>query len=261
MSCDPEELCEECPEWIFTLADLLMCMMGLFVILWVLKPDVADSQEQATQNEIQTEEVILNINAAFGASPEDQEARRLRIEQLYRLLDKMKDGAADADGEKGRANRRAQGAEGLDPEVTSIRDGDLAGKGGLALFAEGDEALSDAAADQIEQVATKIRGFRNVVLVRGHAAPDDLPENIAAGEDARRFLFDLSHRRAVAVAEQLIESGVSPEILRVVACGGFEPVRRRAYGIDARQENRRVEVQATDQLASERAEGRAKVTR
>ena len=24
--------CEECPEWIFTLADLIMCMMGLFVI-------------------------------------------------------------------------------------------------------------------------------------------------------------------------------------------------------------------------------------
>ena len=30
--------CEECPEWIFTLADLIMCMMGLFVILWVIKP-------------------------------------------------------------------------------------------------------------------------------------------------------------------------------------------------------------------------------
>ena len=36
--CDPHEICEECPEWIFTLADLIMCMMGLFVILWVLKP-------------------------------------------------------------------------------------------------------------------------------------------------------------------------------------------------------------------------------
>ena len=36
--CDPHEICEECPEGIFTLADLIMCMMGLFVILWVLKP-------------------------------------------------------------------------------------------------------------------------------------------------------------------------------------------------------------------------------
>ena len=31
--------CEECPEWIFTFADLVMLMMGFFVILWVLKPD------------------------------------------------------------------------------------------------------------------------------------------------------------------------------------------------------------------------------
>src|ERR1700744_4392062 len=30
--------CEECPEWIFTFADLVMLMMGFFVILWVLKP-------------------------------------------------------------------------------------------------------------------------------------------------------------------------------------------------------------------------------
>ena len=29
---------EECPEWIFTFADLVMLMMGFFVILWVLKP-------------------------------------------------------------------------------------------------------------------------------------------------------------------------------------------------------------------------------
>ena len=31
--------CEECPEWIFTFADLVMLMMGFFVILWVLKPN------------------------------------------------------------------------------------------------------------------------------------------------------------------------------------------------------------------------------
>ncbi len=43
--CKQEE-CEECPEWIFTLADLIMCMMGLFVILWVLKP----GPKQVTEN-------------------------------------------------------------------------------------------------------------------------------------------------------------------------------------------------------------------
>ncbi len=36
--CKKSEECEECPEWIFTFADLVMLMMGFFVILWVLKP-------------------------------------------------------------------------------------------------------------------------------------------------------------------------------------------------------------------------------
>ena len=45
--CDPHEICEECPEWIFTLADLIMCMMGLFVILWVLKPSVESKPTEA----------------------------------------------------------------------------------------------------------------------------------------------------------------------------------------------------------------------
>ena len=34
--CKKDE-CEECPEWIFTFADLVMLMMGFFVILWVLE--------------------------------------------------------------------------------------------------------------------------------------------------------------------------------------------------------------------------------
>src|SRR5438552_15490236 len=41
--CKHEE-CEECPEWIFTFADLVMLMMGFFVILWVLKPNPTPPQ-------------------------------------------------------------------------------------------------------------------------------------------------------------------------------------------------------------------------
>ena len=37
--CKKPAECEECPEWIFTFADLVMLMMGFFVILFVLKPE------------------------------------------------------------------------------------------------------------------------------------------------------------------------------------------------------------------------------
>ena len=247
-NCDPHEICEECPEWIFTLADLLMCMMGLFVILWVLKPDAsaASSPEQATREQIRQEELIRDIQMAFGASPEDNAERQVRIEQLYKMLDQMK---REGTGGAGHAETEAKGAEGTDSEVETIRDGDRAGVGGRVRFDSGVAALAEGDDVTIRQIAAKIRGFRNIVLVKGHTAPDDLPEDLDFGSDeARHFETELSLKRASIVADALIANGVSPEILRVQACGRWEPVRRRAYAAEDRRANRRVEVQATDQL-------------
>ena len=42
--CKKSAECEECPEWIFTFADLVMLMMGFFVILWVTKPTATADQ-------------------------------------------------------------------------------------------------------------------------------------------------------------------------------------------------------------------------
>ena len=53
--CDPHEICEECPEWIFTLADLIMCMMGLFVLLWVLKESGAKATTPQMAKQMEAE--------------------------------------------------------------------------------------------------------------------------------------------------------------------------------------------------------------
>ncbi len=251
MACDPEEICEECPEWIFTLADLLMCMMGLFVILWVLKPDATSNPEQAAREEIRQQEIIRDIQIAFGASMADNADRQTRIEELYRLLEQMK---RKGEGGAGHAEAAAKGAEGTDPEVMNIRDGDFAGLGGRVHFDATSDALSQDSAVALRQVAAKIRGFRNIVLVKGHTSPDDLPSDVSrSSTEGRRMEIELSLQRANAVADALIASGVSPDILRVQAAAGYEPLRRRAYDEGDRRMNRRVEVQATDQLIAERA--------
>ncbi|MEM1011428.1 MAG: OmpA family protein [Planctomycetota bacterium] len=251
MSCDPEELCEECPEWIFTLADLLMCMMGLFVILWVLKPDATSDAEQATQQEIRQQELIRDIQNAFGATSADTAERQMRIEELYRALDQMK---RDGAGGKGHAETAAKGAEGSDPEVMNIRDGDYAGLGGRVHFDAGSDTLTEESAVAVRQVAAKIRGFRNIVLVKGHTSPDDLPMEVARNSpEGRRLEIDLALRRANVVTDALIAAGVTPDILRVQAAGGYEPIRLRAYDEADRRMNRRVEIQATDQLTADRA--------
>src|SRR5438445_11092539 len=64
--CKHEE-CEECPEWIFTFADLVMLMMGFFVILWVLKPN--PGKEGGAKQELPVE-VLAAIRGAFGYSPD-----------------------------------------------------------------------------------------------------------------------------------------------------------------------------------------------
>src|ERR1700749_25975 len=90
-ACDPHELCEECPEWIFTLADLIMCMMGLFVLLWVLKPPPAAKSQTSAQkfaSGSRWRERVGDIRGGFGwvhdptgADPVDQVilAKRQRL--------------------------------------------------------------------------------------------------------------------------------------------------------------------------------------
>ena len=65
--CDPHELCEECPEWIFTLADLIMCMMGLFVILWVLKPGQNQKAGEPGSEELTIDHVVPRAQGGISS--------------------------------------------------------------------------------------------------------------------------------------------------------------------------------------------------
>ncbi len=262
MACDPEDICEECPEWIFTLADLLMCMMGLFVILWVLKPDVKDTAEETTREEIRKQEILKEIQIAFGADVTADSDVQIRLDELLRKLDQIK---RNGEGEKGNATIAARGADGTESEVTTIRDGELAGLGGRATFAAGDAVLGDDQQAALRQIAGKIRGHRNVVLIKGHTGLDDVAESGAGGGGGggggRDAHLDLSLARARAVADFLVGEGVSPEILRVQASGPYEPIKLRAYDAADRRTNRRVEVEATDQLVAARADAPAVVSK
>src|SRR5579862_4172207 len=68
--------CEECPEWIFTFADLVMLMMGFFVILWVLKPNPGkqgeDKPAQASDQSADGKwlDRVVEIREAFGWLPD-----------------------------------------------------------------------------------------------------------------------------------------------------------------------------------------------
>lgn len=241
--CDPHELCEECPEWIFTLADLIMCMMGLFVLLWVLKPGPQPALRAAATEDMV--KVLASIREAFGHVPDPNTTDPIDLEILSRKLQRMRPYLGP--GEGGETTIRRQGAEGTDPEVTKIRDGRKAGIGGRILFEPGAAVLTPEARHDLDQIADQIRGHRQIVFVKGHTALDDFKDEV---EPQKKM--DLSIRRAQVVADYLTAANVSPDILRVQGCSTFEPVAQRAYNANVRIFNRRVEVEVTDNIVEER---------
>ncbi|HTL29483.1 MAG TPA: OmpA family protein [Tepidisphaeraceae bacterium] len=237
-----EKECEECPEWIFTFADLVMLMMGFFVILWVLKPSPTPTQAGQGDVALQTEDwlaTVGEIKGAFGWEPDPQSTNAIDRIAIKRRTQ-------NGPGERGKLEQPTKGAEGTDPEVTSIRQGRQATVGGRMIFDKGDAHLTVDIKKQLDQVAQEIRGHRNIVLVKGHTSMDDLPDTANAQQK-----MDLSLRRAQAVADYLIGRSVEPEILRVQGCSNFEPVLQRAYQSEAQANNRRVEVDATATLVED----------
>jgi outer membrane protein OmpA-like peptidoglycan-associated protein len=242
--------CEECPEWIFTLADLIMCMMGLFVILWVLKPSATpQNPEEARLLTDNWNETLAEIRGGFGWEPDPHSSDPVDRAAIRRRLRNQ------GQGEGGETTIKRKGAEGTDPEVTTVRQGKQATAGGRLLFARGEATLTAEAKAELDQDVNYLRGHRNLTLVKGHTGADDLPESATAQQK-----MELSIRRAQAVADYLISKGVEPEILRVQGCSTFEPVKERAYTPDAKAMNRRAEVEATSTIVTDmqdppRAEG------
>jgi chemotaxis protein MotB len=239
--CKKAAECEECPEWIFTFADLVMLMMGFFVILWVLKPP-AGKKNDATADDNWVK-VAAAIREAFGYIPNPNSKDPIDMQMIMNGLSKVK---LDGPGNHGRVDRTPLGPQGSDPEVTDIRAANQATEGGKMLFDRGSADLTDATKLDLDEVAAVVRGHRNIVMVKGHTSLDDFPDDATAQQK-----MDLSLRRAQAAADYLTERGVDPQILRVQGCSTFEPLTQRQYTADSQRLNRRVEVEATATLLDE----------
>jgi outer membrane protein OmpA-like peptidoglycan-associated protein len=234
-----ETECEECPEWIFTLADLIMCMMGLFVILWVLKQSGTPNPPPGKDENLNR--MVGAIREAFGYIPDPNSNDPVDMQMIF---DRIR--ALNGPGEKGKMKIESKGAQGTDQEVTTVRLGSQAIVGGRILFEKGLTKLDRIDTNALDEIVTQIRGHRNIVMVKGHTSLDDFPDKTTPEQK-----MDLSLRRAQLVADYLTSKGVSPDILRVQGCSTFEPVQQRAYTPDMQAVNRRVEVEATSTLVED----------
>src|SRR5579862_4749421 len=123
--------CEECPEWIFTFADLVMLMMGFFVILWVLKPAPGKTSPQDSDD---WNKVVGQIRSAFGYIPNPNSKDPIDIQLRLNGMSPVK---LNGPGNGGKRPSDPKGPQGSDPEVTNIRDAQQVTEGGKMLFARG----------------------------------------------------------------------------------------------------------------------------
>jgi outer membrane protein OmpA-like peptidoglycan-associated protein len=188
--------------------------------------------------------VLASIRDYFEFMPDSTNPDKVDLYRILKKIEQMKPLRGPGDG--GKTTLERKGAEGDQPEVLSVRRGPQAVVGSRVIFEAGSERLTPAAAKILDQIVLLIKGHRNVMLVKGHASVDDLPENAEPQQK-----LNLSIRRAQAVADYLVSHGVEPDILRVIGCSTFEPVMQRAYTSDNRQLNRRVELEATTTLVAD----------
>ena len=234
--------CEECPEWIFTFADLVMLMMGFFVILWVLKPPAGkngSSDAEAVEAQKQLIHMEGEIRRAFDYQPDPNSTNLVDKDMLMPKQRGTKDGAEN--------EHARETPPGTDHDPTAIRPGKQSIVGSRLMFDRGSLKITPETTQSLNETAEKIRGHNTIVLVKGHASLDDLPDTSSSQQR-----MDLSLRRAQAVADYLMSKGVAPEVLRVQGCSTFEPVRQRVYTTEGLADNRRVEIEWTSELLENR---------
>src|SRR5258706_7307136 len=99
--------CEECPEWIFTFADLVMLMMGFFVILWVLKPPAGKEGEAS---KALSDDLAGEIRGAFGYVPDPQSN-----DPIDRAMLRQRNPRSP--NFRGKNSQAKQGAKSVEPDV------------------------------------------------------------------------------------------------------------------------------------------------
>jgi chemotaxis protein MotB len=229
------------PEWMVTYGDmmtLLLCFFVLIVSFSTIEPQKKNKFEAA----IQSIKKALGM-PGHGKVPTDEIPKM----SLVNVLDRMTLKRQKHDNQ---ASTKEQGVQGERPEVTKLRDGMQFVVGGKVLFEPGSAELTGEARRKLKQASELLRGYNNLVQIRGHTAQMEAARNDQNPYDST---WQLSHARAKAVYDYLTstEVGLREERFRLVAVGDRELLVERAYQTAAQAPNRRVEVVVTEQLTRE----------
>ena len=131
----------------------------------------------------------------------------------------------------------ANAVHGPDVRVMSVARGRLIAIGGKVLFEKGSAQLRPAGHEILTEIADVVGGLRNPLEITGHASQGEVGPG-AHFEDE----WELSWRRARAVADFLVKTGNLPEDrLRLTGSSYYKPADLSMFS-DEDSRNRRVEI-------------------
>ena len=218
------------PEWLISFADMVMLMMGFFVILFALNVQPKggeaggggeENQGVATQPQEIDPSLVEAIRRAFHSPLNPSDPRDADVLRALR--------------ERGEGDASDVGVSGEEHRMRSPRDIEYYGGGVDVPFGYRSGALSPEGRAIINEFAREHDGHRYVIEIRGHASQ---PEAFNRPEDG----MDLGWSRAKAVYSQLVEDGISAGRLRIVSAGVTEPRAARVGMRTRAEDDQRAEV-------------------
>jgi outer membrane protein OmpA-like peptidoglycan-associated protein len=231
-----EEGHEGAPEWLISFADNVALLMGFFVILLAMNMGPKASPVQGGVKDANggggpdmAMETIISIREAFKNAhfdPNDPDDAKI----IKYMNDRANAGTANEEG-----------ISGSHQNVEAIRTSDYKNVTGRIPFDDRSAVLSALGREKVLEVAGKLRDQRWIIEVRGHVAPFEEMRDVQRG-------WRLSNERAQAVGAALIEAGLRPENLRLVACGSYDRVVTRTYDQEQDRQNQRVEIIVTTEV-------------
>jgi chemotaxis protein MotB len=227
------------PGWMTTFADMMTLLLCFFVLIVSFSEIKKDDKYQAVVEEIQE---AFGMHGGGGKLPTDDDPAL----SLLQILE-----TTQLQRERIEEQSRAEdpGVDGKTRDVTTVREGDLYVVGGRITFEPGSADLTPEARRQLMGIVPEIRGIRNLVQVRGHAAAREVATDGTPVGD----LVGLSYARAKAVGNFLTSEavGIDPARVRLMAVGPAEPLNNRSFTTAEQEPNRRVEVMLADALVKD----------
>lgn len=225
------------PEWVVTFGDMMSLLLTFFILL-------VSFSELKRPHEYQR--VVTAVKEAFGYSggvgvlPSDDPPLRSMIEMLEEVA-KQKSTTAKL------SEAPVESTKGKQTKVKRVHEGLKFTIGGGLSFEPESAVLLDGAKEELRKVARLLRGRKNKISVRGHAA-----SKVLSPSSKYEDLVDLAYWRAKAVRDFLVHEGeLDPMVLVVESRGDTEPLVPRVTNAANQATNRRVEIIMTESMVDD----------